>query len=76
MSRLSSTIGYDDEDRLVGWERADSNLDQSWDLSLVEDRDSLTSSEWLRRFAPALDGMQGQSLVKFLENISKPLGVS
>ena len=29
------TAGYDDEDRLVAWNRADSNLDQSWDLSLV-----------------------------------------
>ena len=29
--------GYDDEDRLVNWERSDSSLDQSWNLSLVGD---------------------------------------
>ncbi len=38
------TNGYDDEDRLVGWERADSNLDQSWNLSLVGDWDSFTEN--------------------------------
>ncbi|HBJ35329.1 MAG TPA: hypothetical protein DDZ51_11370 [Planctomycetaceae bacterium] len=27
--------GYDDEDRLVNWERPDTNLDQSWNLSAV-----------------------------------------
>ncbi len=36
--------GYDDEDRLVNWERADSALDQSWDLSLVGDWDSITEN--------------------------------
>ncbi|WP_153558974.1 RHS repeat-associated core domain-containing protein [Roseimaritima sediminicola] len=38
------TSGYDDEDRLVGWNRADSNLDQSWNLSLVGDWDSFTEN--------------------------------
>ncbi|WP_182869636.1 RHS repeat-associated core domain-containing protein [Stieleria mannarensis] len=33
---------YDDEDRLVNWERDDTNLDQSWDLSLVGDWDEFT----------------------------------
>jgi hypothetical protein len=27
--------GYDDEDRLVNWQRPDTNLDQSWNLSAV-----------------------------------------
>ncbi len=38
------TSGYDDEDRLVNWERADSALDQSWDLSLVGDWDSIAEN--------------------------------
>jgi RHS repeat-associated protein len=36
--------GYDEEDRLLNWERTDSNLDQSWDLSLVGDWDSITEN--------------------------------
>jgi RHS repeat-associated protein len=36
--------GYDEEDRLLNWERTDSNLDQSWDLSLVGDWDSFTEN--------------------------------
>jgi RHS repeat-associated protein len=36
--------GYDDEDRLVSWERDDSNLDQSWNLSLVGDWNSYTEN--------------------------------
>ena len=36
--------GYDDEDRLVNWERSDSSLDQSWNLSLVGDWDSFTEN--------------------------------
>jgi len=36
--------GYDEEDRLVNWERDDTNLDQSWDLSLVGDWDSITEN--------------------------------
>ena len=36
--------GYDDEDRLVAWQRADSALNQSWDLSLVGDWDSITEN--------------------------------
>ena len=31
----TGTSGYDDEDRLVNWERADTNDDRSWTLSLV-----------------------------------------
>lgn len=38
------TSGYDDEDRLVNWERDDTNLDQSWNLSLVGDWDSYTEN--------------------------------
>ena len=38
------TSGYDEEDRLVNWERDDTNLDQSWDLSLVDDWDSITEN--------------------------------
>ncbi|MCA9139319.1 MAG: hypothetical protein KDB00_21240, partial [Planctomycetales bacterium] len=38
------TSGYDDEDRLVNWQRDDTNLDQSWDLSLVGDWDSVTEN--------------------------------
>ena len=36
--------GYDDEDRLINWERDDNNLDQSWDLSLVGDWDEFTEN--------------------------------
>lgn len=36
--------GYDDEDRLVSWSRDDSNLDQSWNLSLVGDWTSYTEN--------------------------------
>jgi RHS repeat-associated protein len=36
--------GYDSEDRLVNWERSDSNLDQSWNLSLVGDWTSITEN--------------------------------
>ncbi|TWT80045.1 tRNA(Glu)-specific nuclease WapA precursor [Planctomycetes bacterium CA13] len=36
--------GYDDEDRLVGWNRSDSNLDQAWNLSLVGDWNSFTEN--------------------------------
>ncbi|PNY36503.1 hypothetical protein C2E31_12985, partial [Rhodopirellula baltica] len=36
--------GYDDEDRLVSWERDDNNLDQAWSLSLVGDWDSYTEN--------------------------------
>ncbi|EMI23619.1 Rhs family protein [Rhodopirellula europaea SH398] len=38
------TSGYDVEDRLVSWERDDSNLDQSWNLSLVGDWNSTTEN--------------------------------
>ncbi|MBX3444859.1 MAG: hypothetical protein KF774_20835, partial [Planctomyces sp.] len=34
--------GYDDEDRLVAWNRDDTNLDQVWDLSPVGDWDEFT----------------------------------
>ena len=36
--------GYDDEDRLVNWQRADTNLDQSWNLSLVGNWNSITQN--------------------------------
>ena len=36
--------GYDAEDRLVNWERSDTNLDQAWDLSPVGDWDSFTEN--------------------------------
>ena len=35
------TGGYNTEDRLVNWERAGSNLDQSWNISLVGDWHSI-----------------------------------
>src|SRR6056297_3546868 len=38
------TSGDDDEDRLVGWNRADSNLDQSGNLSPVGDWNSVTEN--------------------------------
>jgi RHS repeat-associated protein len=36
--------GYDDEDRLVNWERSDTNLDQSWNLSAVGNWNSITEN--------------------------------
>ena len=36
--------GYDDEDRLVAWNRADGALNKSWDLSLVGDWDGVTEN--------------------------------
>jgi len=36
--------GYDDEDRLVNWQRTDTNFDQSWDLSLVGNWDTYTEN--------------------------------
>ena len=36
--------GYDDEDRLVNWNRSDNNLDQAWNLSLVGDWNSITEN--------------------------------
>ncbi|WP_230777177.1 RHS repeat domain-containing protein, partial [Roseiconus lacunae] len=47
MSGYGFTVGgsgYDDGDRLVSWSRDDTNLDQSWDLSLVGDWDSVTEN--------------------------------
>jgi RHS repeat-associated protein len=38
------TSGYDDEDRLVSWQRDDNNLDQAWDLSLVGDWNNFTEN--------------------------------
>ena len=38
----TGSTGYDEEDRLVAWNRDDTNKDQSWDLSLVGDWDSFT----------------------------------
>jgi RHS repeat-associated protein len=37
------TSGYDDEDRLVSYNRTDGNLDQTWSLSEVGDWDSITT---------------------------------
>ena len=37
-------VRYDHEDRLVNWQRSDSNLNQSWDLSLVGDWDTFTEN--------------------------------
>jgi RHS repeat-associated protein len=58
--------GYDSEDRLINWERSDSNLDQSWDLSLVGDWDSITenSSTQNRTHGPTHELLSagGQSL--------------
>jgi hypothetical protein len=36
--------GYDSEDRLVGYQRNDNNLSQSWNLSLVGDWNSVTTN--------------------------------
>lgn len=36
--------GYDDEDRLVNWQRSDTNLDQSWNLSAVGNWNSITEN--------------------------------
>jgi RHS repeat-associated protein len=36
--------GYDNEDRLVNWQRSDSNLNQAWNLSLVGDWTSITEN--------------------------------
>ena len=39
-----NNTGYDDEDRLVSWNRTDGALNKSWDLSLVGDWDSVTEN--------------------------------
>ena len=39
-----NNTGYDDEDRLVSWNRADNALSKSWNLSLVGDWDSVTEN--------------------------------
>jgi len=36
--------GYDDEDRLVNWQRSDTNLDQSWNLLAVGNWNSITEN--------------------------------
>jgi hypothetical protein len=36
--------GYDEEDRLVNWQRSDNNLNQAWNLSLVGDWNSITEN--------------------------------
>ncbi len=40
----TGTTGYDTEDRLVTWNRADNNLTKSWNLSLVGDWTSVTEN--------------------------------
>ncbi|XZE56132.1 RHS repeat domain-containing protein [Planctomycetaceae bacterium SH139] len=69
MSGFGFTVGssgYDTEDRLVNWERSDTNLDQSWNLSLVGDWDSITenSSTQNRTHGPTNELLSagGQSL--------------
>jgi RHS repeat-associated protein len=44
MSGYGFTAGYDDEDRLVSWDRADNTLDQAWNLSPVGDWNSITQN--------------------------------
>ena len=44
MSGYGFTASYDAEDRLIGWDRSDTNLDQSWDLSPVGDWNSITQN--------------------------------
>jgi RHS repeat-associated protein len=44
MSGYGFTADYDAEDRLVSWDRADTNLDQSWDLSPVGNWNSITEN--------------------------------
>ncbi len=40
----TGTTGYDTEDRLVTWNRADNTLNKSWNLSLVGDWTSVTEN--------------------------------
>jgi RHS repeat-associated protein len=44
MNGYGFTASYDAEDRLTGWDRADANLDQSWDLTPVGDWQSFTEN--------------------------------
>jgi RHS repeat-associated protein len=44
MSGYGFTAGYDDEDRLTSWDRADNTLDQAWNLSPVGDWNSITQN--------------------------------
>ena len=44
MSGYGFTASYDAEDRLIGWERSDTSLGQSWDLSPVGDWNSITQN--------------------------------
>lgn len=55
MSGYGFSAGYDAEDRLASWDRADTNLDQSWNLSPVGDWNSITenSSVQNRTHGPA-----------------------
>ena len=39
-----NSTGYDNEDRLVSWNRTDNTLSKSWNLSLVGDWDSVTEN--------------------------------
>lgn len=40
---VNNDEGFDDEDRLIKWDRSDGNLDQTWNLSLVGDWDQFIS---------------------------------
>jgi len=55
MSGFGFTAGYDADDRLVSWDRADSALDQSWNLSPVGNWNSFTenASTQVRTHSPA-----------------------
>jgi RHS repeat-associated protein len=55
MSGYGFTAGYDADDRLVSWDRADSALDQSWNLSPVGNWNSFTenATTQVRTHSPA-----------------------
>jgi len=55
MSGYGFTAGYDADDRLVSWDRADSVLDQSWNLSPVGNWNSFTenATTQVRTHSPA-----------------------
>ena len=44
MSGYGFNASYDAEDRLIGWQRSDSALDQSWDLTPVGDWNRVTEN--------------------------------
>ncbi|TWT74868.1 hypothetical protein [Allorhodopirellula solitaria] len=66
MSDYGFTASYDAEDRLTGWDRADANLDQSWNLTPVGDWQKFTKNSVVqnRTHGPAheLTAAGGQSV--------------